>query len=534
MPVNTPQQEKSASSAQLTTPLQGTNLNTLDSYILLRLMAFLDAPTLIQLERVARVFHDISKTSNEFTLRKQNYQKQLEWDKLIQTNASDPRLDDRNILFPLSRLLKEGYIPANPNPIVIMHRYMPEKRMSLIDAFIEAGYYQSADKLLSLGVTFSTPPEPVEDTLESWTNLFEGLCGVQLYKLSRTDPTFFQRRGINNEGALHHLAAHDESYRDSLPAVIDAANLDLFIIDNRARTPLHIAASSRAERTYTSVLPTLIEKAVAQANFNFNLLDAEGRGIIHYFMISDAQSPFCRLGSGALLEQAFDRTDVNLFTRTGSTAFFYAANRMDIKSAALLIAAGADPFLTGNPTRNAMTEIANAQQNLERILCDLLAIDLSQPAKSIYEAILAVYREHCPQEDLSDLISEYSNVLDSYQSRVGHVQDPLNELLALNEMVQNRNTIALGRWDARAEKMIAIEKKWKEISTKQDEAIQQKIDARKKGLDPEALEKMMPCHFKSSLLVRNFHAYLAEHMDLEMDEDEQERNNNRRAPSFFD
>ncbi len=297
-----------------------------------------------------------------------------EWDEAIQSKRPE-RL--RNVLL-------KGYTPENLAQKVTVVTILclgEEEELSIFDLIFSVGYINSdaielAKKFIVQGVPL--PEIPERAAFETCAAYFSYLLShkksffITLYQ----NPFILNQQDEEGQTLLHHLAEFSRGHSSEINIITSLAAdaVDLKITDHNGDTPLHIVAKD--EEGYRSpvsaeLFALYVRLALNDLAFDFNQLNVNGKGILHNVILSLTR------GSGRqkfnkIVSLPQNRIDMNLLTTSGSTAFFYAVDRLCLDAAQSLLDHNADPTKCGNVDRCPINLI-NA--NIEKIQSALTSKD---------------------------------------------------------------------------------------------------------------------------------------------------------------
>lgn len=175
----------------------------------------------------------------------------------------------------------------------------------------------------------------------------------------KDDPSFINKQDEHGMTLMHH-AAHIGamgSYHSSpiLKLLFATPNLDLSIKDNNGNTAVHVAALLSRDRVSCKfIFPYFVREAAAR-NFDFASKGQGGKTVLHLATLvsyTDPRGIFGRYNNVKNVLDNCQNPEVNLFSDSGATAFWYAVNHAYFAEAHALLDAGADPFLTSIPGRD--------------------------------------------------------------------------------------------------------------------------------------------------------------------------------------
>ncbi len=184
----------------------------------------------------------------------------------------------------------------------------------------------------------------------------------EIQKFSKEHPD--QPNLLNEQDAAGRTVAHYVAER-GLQQVLFDNDADFSIQDNQGNTPMHVMAYNCHEKASADIFEDYIHYA-AKKGFDFALLNHDGLSVLHIAAIEQYQRfPFpAKQNIKYILEsaQANDlRINLNVLSRSGSTALFYLINHCRYQEANLLLDAGVDPAKCGEGAddRKPINEVDN-------------------------------------------------------------------------------------------------------------------------------------------------------------------------------
>jgi len=192
-----------------------------------------------------------------------------------------------------------------------------------------------------------------------------------LYLFLRKHPERVNEQDEEGMTILHHAASAGLTMGSNSASLIhsllfNAPGIDFSIKNSNGDTAVHVAGFYGEERvTCRYIFPNYVRKA-AELGFDFSTRGQRGYTVLHLAVLHAYESwPMGRARNlstilSILLEHQIPNLKAVLDTLSdsGSSALFYAINRLSLSEARELLAAGADPELGGSPDRTPLGQIA--------------------------------------------------------------------------------------------------------------------------------------------------------------------------------
>lgn len=316
-----------------------------------------------------------------------------------------------NNLKETKKWLREKIIPDNVDAVLTPNGHIPQSLMELLiglDNIIHD--FKIADTLLKKGARL--PSEKKSDYSEADLkqpsfkfNYLLDSCH-NMYIALRQNPDIVKERNENKQTLLHHFIQRSfVNFRVSY-LLQSHPTISFNVQDHQGQTPLHVALTECFNTL--DAFPSVVAWA-ARTHYLFNTLDVNGRAIIHLAILNQERSDFFystrpmrpKYLIQILLENA-PGIDLNCFSATGGTAFYYALRECLFDEAHILLKAGANPFAYGSPDRDpkklilyyekeTQNETKNAENNRSKTTMCLI---MSKHFQKIKKEMDAYSRRH--------------------------------------------------------------------------------------------------------------------------------------------
>lgn len=277
-------------------------------------------------------------------------------------------LESKNINTIKDALLASSYLDLS-QPITIHDSLIGTKTMSIIEILLsnnslaqDVGFFGLAKFFLDRGAPILNYRKQ-KDSLTSEYLKHLSASKNDLFFALYEDPSIVNLQDEGGKTILHHAASiglimgsnsasliHEQLFQSKLT--------DFSIQDNEGNTPLHIAALYCDDRvTCDYVFPNFAREA-ARRNFDFSVLNTQGQAVIHLAAkIHYEHMAFgCRNTVAKLLEAVPD-IDVNTLSSSGTSALYYAINRMHLREIDSLLSAGASPVAFARLDRSPISMV---------------------------------------------------------------------------------------------------------------------------------------------------------------------------------
>lgn len=202
--------------------------------------------------------------------------------------------------------------------------------------------------------------------------------GDNLKEELKKDPELTKKRDEDGRTLLHVLATGQplavSCSLSRVQSILEAPGIDFNAKDYAGFTPLETALKYTAvNENVISILPLLIKRAAEQKDFDFNQLRNDGKALIHFAVLLQEsvfrRHPFPQENLLSMfMKNAAEKIDVDVVTKSGSTAFYYAVNHGQTDNANTLLDHKASPDLTHDSSRNARTELKQLITELTKMV----------------------------------------------------------------------------------------------------------------------------------------------------------------------
>jgi ankyrin repeat protein len=263
-------------------------------------------------------------------------------------------LESDNIDTIKGALLFSSYLDLS-QPITVYDRFLGNKAVSIIEILFsnndlsqDVGFFRLAKFFLDRGAPIPAYRKQKDYSTSEYLK-YLSTSKDDLFFALYEDPSIVNLQDEVGKTILHHAASiglvmgsnsasliHEHLFQSKL--------IDFSIQDNEGNTPLHVAALYCDDRvTCDYVFPDFAREA-ARRNFDFSVLNTQGQAVIHLAAkIHYEHMAFgCRNTVAKLLEAVPD-IDVNTLSSSGTSALYYAINRMHFREIDSLLSGGANP-----------------------------------------------------------------------------------------------------------------------------------------------------------------------------------------------
>lgn len=278
---------------------------------------------------------------------------------------------------------------------------------------------------------------------------------------------------VNEQDQLGRILAHyvaerglTRKYFSAIQEVLFTHGSDFSIQDNNGDTPMHVMASNSEERASSYMFRDYIDHA-ARTHFDFSLLNNAGLSVLHLASISQYVNRTMGLVMSEDKNVAYilnaaqaNNLVINLdvLSRSGSTALYYLINHQRYDEANLLLDAGADPSLYGSKDRDPLEMINIPISALEPILSLVNAYKNQKMEKFVVDFIrnnkkllVSLYQERYSVKSNDERVEPTDESLEAFVSTtlvleyVGGVEILQKRLAELNTLKQRLISIAAAR-----------------------------------------------------------------------------------------
>jgi len=200
-----------------------------------------------------------------------------------------------------------------------------------------------------------------------------------LYIHLRTQPGRINEQDEEGMTLLHHAASiglmmGSNSAAQVHQLLFDTPGINFNLKDSNGNTAVHVAAHHAWDRvTCRYIFPNYVRKAIEQG-FDFSTRGRHGYTVMHLAALHAYRNPL--LGRDKNLSNILTilighqipnlKSVLNALSDSGSTAIFYAINRLSFDEALALLEAGADPELCGSSARTPMIQIARFKEECRK------------------------------------------------------------------------------------------------------------------------------------------------------------------------
>lgn len=184
-----------------------------------------------------------------------------------------------------------------------------------------------------------------------------------------SNPSIIKEKDEYGATLLHHAALlgrlrNEENAIGILTTLFNCKKLDFTVKDKDGNTPLHVAAFNCDDKvTCRIVFPALVREA-ARRQFDFSTKGQNGQSVLHIAARTSYTGLSGRINNVENVLKNAPKPGLDVLSRSGATAFYYAVNERHLEEAHSLLDAGADPFLYGAEDRNPVAMIERHLESL--------------------------------------------------------------------------------------------------------------------------------------------------------------------------
>lgn len=182
----------------------------------------------------------------------------------------------------------------------------------------------------------------------------------------KDDPGLITKQDETGRTLLHH-AAKIALTKGSIEGVkilnilFNAPGLDLSIKDNKGNTPVHVVALCCSDKLTSQYVFHNFLQAAEKCKFDFSMLGEDGKSVLQIATIKstymEPDKILGRINNTSKVLRHVTHPGLNVLSRSGATAFFYAVKRCYFEEATMLLEAGADPTLFRSADRDPLVMI---------------------------------------------------------------------------------------------------------------------------------------------------------------------------------